>query len=126
MNKPDWLQSGLLLHYPPQNLFFHAAYLGVDADGELHTGPAKTATVPVADCRPGLTNTLCWGRNLYRTPAGDVVIQPHEPGIPGAVVDLPVGMGKRRFTVQAATGADYAAAKLAAAFDGVVISEVAA
>jgi hypothetical protein len=126
MNKPDWLQSGLLLHYTPANLFFHAGYLGVDADGELHTGPAKTKTVPVADCRPGPTRTLCWGRSLYRTPTGDVVIQPHEPGIPGAVVDLPVGMGKRRFTVQGATDADYAAAKIAAAFDGVVISEVAA
>lgn len=126
MNKPKWLTAGLLLEYTPASVFFHAAYLGQDDAGNLHTGPAKTAAVPVTDCRPGLTNTLGWGRNLYRTPEGDVVIQPYAPGIPGAVVELPVGMGKRRFSVQPAEGVDYAAAKLAAAFDGVVIAEVAA
>ena len=126
MNKPQWLTAGLLIQYVPENVFFHAAYLGQDDAGALYVGADKATAVPVADCRPGLTNSLYWGRSLYRTPNGDMVIQPHESGVPGTVVALPVGMGQRRFVVQAAENTDYAAAKLAAAFDGVVISEVAA
>jgi hypothetical protein len=35
MERPSWLQTGLLVHYPPQNLFFHAAYVGQDDEGNL-------------------------------------------------------------------------------------------
>jgi len=118
--KPNWLQRGVLVCHRPSNTFFKAARLAEDADHKLFVGVGEFV-VPASECIAGLPCQLLWGRSVMATEHGKIAIQPYAPGIGEAVVEMDVGLTRRKFSVMATNAVDVAAAKLAAAFDGVVV-----